>query len=133
MLAPADNLFVESKSPHSLGLRNNLTIPSPGYDENPLMIEQKKFWGAGLQGIRGLTFDGTGLFGTGVFSGSIGNWGVSEAVLGVVGLYAVYAMFFQAKQTKYRMEAGARRRRVSRAKSLREKAKRLEEKTEGIF
>jgi len=80
-----------------------------------------------------LTFDGTGILGTGLFSGNIEDWGVSEILLSMVGAYAVYAMVFQAKQTKYRMEAGARRRRVSRAKSLREKAKRLEDKTEGIF
>ncbi len=130
MLAPANNLFIESASPHSLGLKNNMTIPSPGFDQNPLMIEQKRFWGAGL---RGLTFDGTGFLGTGLFSGDITTWGVSEMVFGLVGMYAFYSMFFQAKQTKYRLEMGASRRRKSKAASLRAKAKRLEEQTTGIF
>jgi len=142
MLTYADNNFRESTSPHSLGLANNMTIPNPGWDSNSLMINEKKFWGAGLQGgcpgmgcmgMRGLTFDGTGLLGTGVFSGDISTWGVTEIVFGAIGLYAVYAMFFQAKQTKYRLEGSARRRRVKRAKTYREKAKKLEEQTEGIF
>ncbi len=133
MIYNKDNSMVESKSPHSLGLRNNVTIPSPGFDSNPLMINNKSFWGRGMYGLGGLSFDGTGLFGTGLFSGDITTWGVSELVAGAIGIYAVYAMFFQAKQTKYRMEAGARRRRVGKAKRLREKAKQLEEQTEGIF
>lgn len=126
-----DNQFVESSSPHSLGLKNNMTIPNPGWDSNALMINEKKYWGA--TGLRGLSFDGTGLLGTGLFSGDISTWGVSEIIFGVLGAYAVYAMFFQAKQTKYRLEGSARRRRVKRAVGLRQKAKRLEEQTEGIF
>ncbi len=131
MLAPADNRLAESSSPHSLGNRVNMTVPNPGWDTNPLMIQQKQFWGAGLSG---LSFDGTGFLGTGLFSGDISTWGVGEIVLGAIGIYAVYAMFFQAKQTKYRMEQSAHRRRKSRAAKLREKAKRLEEApVGGIF
>jgi hypothetical protein len=130
MLYSKDNLFVETQSPHSLGLKNSMTIPSPGFDQNQLMINEKRFWGAGLQG---LSFDGSGLFGTGLFAGDIATWGVSEFIFGLIGAYAVYAMFHQTKQTKYRLEMGAGRRRKSRAKKLREKAKRLEEQTEGIF
>jgi hypothetical protein len=125
-----DNRFGESTSPHSLGLRNSMTIPNGGWDSNPLMINQKRFWGAGMSG---LTFDGTGLFGTGLFSGDITTWGIPELIAAAVGAYAIYSMFFQTKQTKYRLEAGARRRRVGRAKRLRERAKKLEEQTEGIF
>lgn len=128
-----DNRFVESSSPHSLGLQNNMTIPSPGFDQNAAMIREKKYWGATSRGFGGLSFDGTGLLGTGLFSGDIATWGIGEVVCSLIGAYAIYAMFFQAKQTKYRLEGSARRRRVSRAKSLREKAKRLEEQTEGIF
>jgi hypothetical protein len=83
--------------------------------------------------MAGLTFDGTGLFGTGLFSGDITSWGIPEAIAGLVGVYAVYAMFFQARQTKYRVEMAAGRRRKRRAAKYREKAKRLEEQTEGIF
>ena len=83
--------------------------------------------------MRGLSFDGTGLFGTGLFSGDVTSWGLAEIVVGAIGVYAVYAMFFQAKQTKYRLEMSAGRRRKSKAAVLRAKAKKLEEQTEGIF
>lgn len=82
-------------------------------------------------GIAGLTFDGTGLFGTGLFSGDITSWGIPEGIAAVIGGYAIYAMFFQAKQTKYRFEAGAQRRRKRRAAKYRAKAKALEEKEVG--
>jgi hypothetical protein len=134
-----DNRFIESSSPHSLGLQNDVTISTPGFDSNPLMVNQKRFWGAGLQGpgcckgLGGLTFDGSGLFGTGLFSGDVSSWGVSEVLASMVGMYAFYSMFYQAKQTKYRIEGARRRQRVSKAKRLRERAKRLEEKTVGLF
>lgn len=130
MITSAPVNFHESTSPHSLGLQQAMTISTPGFDKNPLMINQKKYWGGGL---RGLSFDGTGLLGTGLFSGDFTTWGWSELLFGAIGVYAVYSMFYQAKQTKYRMEIGAGRRRKSRAVSLRAKAKRLEEQTEGIF
>lgn len=50
-----DNRFGESLSPHSLGLRNNMTIPSPGLDENPLLKLQKEYWGAGMYGLGDLS------------------------------------------------------------------------------
>lgn len=130
MIYPKDNRFVESKSPHSLALSHAMTVPSPGFDSNPLMINQKEFWGAGMSG---LSFDGTGLFGTGLFSGDISTWGIPEMVAGLVGVYALYSMMYQGKQTKYRMEMAAGRRRKKRAASYRAKAKKLEEQTEGIF
>lgn len=130
MIVPADNRFGESQSPHSLGLRNNMTIPNPGFDGNPLLINEKKFWGAGMQG---LSFDGSGLLGTGLFSGDWTTWGWAELIAGAIGAYAIYAMVHQTKQTKYRMEIGAGRRRKSRAASYRAKAKQLEEQTTGIF
>jgi hypothetical protein len=79
-----------------------------------------------------LSFDGTGLFGTGLFGGDISTWGWPEAVAGLIGVYAVYSMFFQAKQTKYRVEMAAGRRRKRRATKYRAKAKRLEEATTGF-
>lgn len=130
MIYNKDNKFGESTSPHSLGLRNNMTIPNPGWDQNTHMIYEKRFWGAGMSG---LSFDGTGLLGTGLFSGDYTTWGVGEILFGAIGAYAVYAMFFQAKQTKYRMEMSAGRHRKSRAASLRAKAKQLEEQTSSIF
>jgi hypothetical protein len=107
-----------------------MTISTPGFDKNPLMINQKKYWGGGL---RGLSFDGTGLLGTGLFSGDFTIWGWGELLFGAIGVYAIYSMFYQTKQTKYRMEIGAGRRRKRRAVSLRARAKELEEQTEGIF
>lgn len=141
MLVPADNRFGESQSPHSLANRLAMTIPSPGWDTNPLMITQKEFWGGGMQGVGcsncgmgGLTFDGSGFLGTGLFSGDVTTWGFSELIAGVIGLYAVYSMIFQTKQTKYRLEQSAHKRRKSRAARLREKAKKLEEReVGGIF
>ena len=130
MIYPKNNVFTESGSTHSLGLKNNMTVPSPGFDSNPLMISNKKAWGAGL---RGLTFDGSGLFGTGLFSGDFTTWGVSEIVASAIGAFALYSMFHQTKQTKYRLEMGAGRRRKSKAAKLRTKAKELEDQTTGIF
>ena len=57
-----DNRFLESSSPHSLGLKNNMTIPNPGWDSNPLMINQKKFWGE--QGTYGMGCGSCGMSGT---------------------------------------------------------------------
>lgn len=138
MLYPKDNLFLETSSPHSLGLKNNMTIATPGFDSNPLMINQKKDWGAGNNntvkaGLQGLTFDGTGLLGTGLFSGDITTWGMPEILAGAVGAYALYSMVHQTKQTGYRLEQGARKRRVSKASRLRQKAKSLEDKEGGYF
>jgi hypothetical protein len=133
MLYSKDNRFIESSSPHSLGLKNNLTIPNPGWDQNPLLINEKKYWGAtDNAGLSGLTFDGTGLFGTGLFSGDVSTWGVPEIIASGFGAYAVYSMFFQAKQHKYRLESKVRRSRVSRAAKYRRKAKELESR-EGLF
>jgi hypothetical protein len=134
-----DNRFLESSSPHSLGLKNNMTIPNPGFDSNPLLINQKRFWGAGMQGcgncgMGGLSFDGTGFLGTGLFSGDISTWGIAEGLASMIGVYAVYSMFHQAKQTKYRATAAMGRSRKKRAASYREKARKLEEKgTSSLF
>lgn len=126
MIGYGDNRLAESSSPHSLGNRVAMTIPNPGFDGNPLMIEQKRFWGAGIQGMGGLSFDGTGLLGTGLFSGDMSSWGITEIILGLVGAYAVYSMIFQAKQTNYRLQGAAQKRRKSKAVKYREAAKRLE-------
>lgn len=49
MYVAADNSFQISPSPHSLGLKNAVTIPSV-WDSNPILINQKKFFAAGLSG-----------------------------------------------------------------------------------
>jgi hypothetical protein len=74
MLYTKDNLFVETQSPHSLGLKNALTIPSPGFDTNALMVNQKRMWGIGLRGVNGL------------FDGPISTWGIEELL--IVGVIA---------------------------------------------
>lgn len=85
-------------------------------------------------GMSGLTFDGTGIFGTGLFSSDLTTWGIPEGIAALIGAYAIYAMFFQAKQTKYRLEGAAQRRRKTKAARYRAKAKALEEKElGGIF
>jgi hypothetical protein len=89
-------------------------------------------------GVSGLTFDGTGLFGTGLFSSDLSNWGWSEIIFGVLGIYGIYATFFRAKQQVKAgylgLEGRAQRRRVARAAKYRAKAKRLEAKgLGGIF
>jgi hypothetical protein len=127
MLAPANNRFAESLSPHSMGLRNDMTIPNPGFDSMANLANDKLWSGASPQGgMGGLTFDGSGLLGTGLFSGDISTWGISELLASFIGAYAVYSMFFQVGQTKVRLQGSAQRRRVKRAKRLREKAKKLE-------
>jgi len=156
MLVGHDNRLGLSTSPHSLSNVNSLTVP--GWGDNNYFIKNQKAWnGAGFQGIpgmgsgvgkcassgctgkccgggmNGLSFDGTGFLGTGLFSGDISSWGFGEIIFGLIGAYAIYSMFFQAKQTKYRMEMGAGRRRKRRAASMRVKAKQLEEQTTGIF
>lgn len=131
MIYYKDNRFGESDSPHSMGLRNNMTIPNPGLDSMS-NVGRDKLWSGTMPGMRGLTFDGTGFLGTGLFSGDISSWGVGELIFGLIGAYAVYSMIYQGKQTKYRLEIGAGRRRKSRAAKLRARAKRLEEQTTGL-
>jgi hypothetical protein len=137
MLILADNRFGPTPNQHSIANRLAMNIPNPGFDSNPLIQTMKANLESGFQGygkgVSGLTFDGTGLFGTGLFSGDVSTWGLPEALAGAVGVYATYAMFFQAKQTKYRMEMSAGRRRKSKAAKLRARAKKLEEKTTGVF
>jgi hypothetical protein len=144
MIYNKDNRFSESSSPHSLGLRNNVTIPNPGWDQNALLINSKKDWGtqgtygmAQLKGLGGLTFDGTGLFGTGLFSGDVTTWGVPELITGIIGVYAIYTMFLETKHVKRdvteRLGARAKVRRVSRAAKLRKQAEELESKEGGWF
>ena len=132
MIYYKDNRFGESTSPHSMGLRNGMTIPNPGLD-SMANVSRDKLWSGTMPGMRGLSFDGTGFLGTGLFSGDISTWGVSELLAGLVLGYMIYSTIHQGKQTKYRLEMGAGRRRKRRASSLRAKAKRLEEQTEGIF
>lgn len=85
-------------------------------------------------GMAGL---GQGVFGTSFF-GDPSTWSTTEWMifgLGIpVGLYALYSMFQQTKQTKVRLEGAAQRRRVKRAAKYRAKAKQLESKGfGGIF
>ncbi len=125
-----NNQFKESDSPHSMGLQNAMTIvPNVGN----YATSANKLWSGNQVGLRGLSFDGSGFLGTGLFSGDWTTWGLAELIAGAIGAFAIYSMIHQTKQTKYRMEIGAGRRRKTRAASLRAKAKRLEEQTEGIF
>jgi hypothetical protein len=50
--------------------------------------------GCGCAGVGGLTMDGTGLLGTGLFSGGmdLSTWGVGEYLVLAFGAYAVYSL-----------------------------------------
>lgn len=95
----------------------------------PLNSQVPRYGMSGL-GLFNVTTDPT----TGLADYS--SWSLPEfAILGFAGLvltYLFYAGFMQAGQTVYRGQAAGRRRRVAKAKKLREKAKRLEE-GEGRF
>lgn len=129
MLTPGNKALQVSSNPHSLSVQGAVTTPS--YDSY-WIANQKKWNAAGMQGMGSLNMDGSGLFGTGLFGNDPSMWGIPEMMAGVLGIYAIYAMFFQAKQTKYRLEMAAGRRRKSKAAKLRAKAKSLEGQTEGL-
>jgi hypothetical protein len=154
MLMPRQQNWRTSTLPFSLALQNTVNT-GVSFDTSSGAIANSQRWAArgfqgygpwiqygrsaGMDGIgcncqRGmgsLTFDGSGLFGTGLFGDT---WGVPETVGVLIGLYALYSMFYTTKQTKTRLEASAQRRRVKKAARLRAKAKRLEEKgLGGIF
>lgn len=147
MIVAADNLFTQSLAPHSMGLANNMTIPMPGWDANPNLTRSTRLWAApslqkgwpccsgrvGPRGLAGLTFDGTGLLGTGLFSQDPSTWGLSELIVSAVGAYAFYSMIHQTGQHKIRLEAATQRRRKKVAAKYRAKAKQLEEKEVGGF
>lgn len=191
MIVKADNRFLQSTAPHSLGLQNAMTIPAPGFDTNPLLINQKRNWGAGQQlayintagtatfpgdsprfgglgivhpsprprrwwnqrphseageyqhwgmgglgcsqGISGLTMDGSGLFGTGIFSNDLTTWSGWEYGLIAVGAYMLYSSFRQTKVYHTEALGFAHRRRKTRAGKLRERAKALESKEYGSW
>lgn len=97
-----NNAFVESQSPHSMGLQNALTIPNPGWDQNPL-IGNDKLWagqtnGFSGGGLRGL-FDGTGLLGTGLFvSMDPTTWSAEWFVI-AFGIWMLYSTFHTTNET----------------------------------
>jgi hypothetical protein len=127
MIYSKNNKFVESGSPHSLGLQNALTVPNPGFDTNNLMVNEKRFWGAGLQG---LTMDGTGLFGTGLFSGGLDltTYGPGEWACVVLGGYMLYSMFHTTSHAVSYAKSIPQERRRKRASKLRKKADEIESK-----
>jgi hypothetical protein len=81
MLYLKDNRFGISDSPHSMGLRNNLTVPNPGWDQNSLIINEKANLSRGFSGL----MDGTGLLGTGLFVGDSSTWGGAEWISIAIG------------------------------------------------
>lgn len=79
MIAQFNQNWHESTSPHSLALANAISTPS-GQDQNPLLIYQKAFWGAGMQGCSG-GCEGMGILGTPYFDGPWKDWGIIEWAL----------------------------------------------------
>lgn len=158
MIFPRQQNWRTSTLPYSISLANDVHT-GVSFDTPSRMIAESKRWAtAGMQGfgarrqypnrgmdghcgcgsngncgcsgLHGLTFDGTGLFGTGIFSDLNpfgGNWSWPEWSLVGVGVYMLYASIMQGKQTKYRLEGAAQRRRKSRAARYRAKAKKLED------
>ena len=51
------------------------------------------------QGLMGLTMDGTGLLGTGLFAGgfNVSTWGPAEVVTAAAGVYVLYSVFFTTR------------------------------------
>ena len=62
-------------------------------------------------GMSGLTMDGTGLLGTGLFSGGmdLSTWGAGEAITVGLGLYVLYAVFATGRSHAARVSRGYKR------------------------
>jgi hypothetical protein len=152
MLIPKQQNWRTTTLPFSLALQNTVNT-GVSWSSPSNAVRNSQWWAArGFQGLGqcpsgcspgcrcksglgDLSFDGTGLLGTGLFSMDPSTpWGIPELVAGLIGAYAFYSMFMQTKQTKYRLEAGAQQRRKSKAARLRAKAKALEDRgLGGIF
>jgi hypothetical protein len=68
--------------------------------------------GFNSSGLQGLTMDGTGLAGTGLFAGDMSTWGMGEYATIGLGLYAAFALTSTTKrhaQTVSRKVRGAYR------------------------
>lgn len=92
MLYQKDNNFNESASPHSIGLANALTIPSPGWDSNYRLGLEKQAVGAANtigKGTRGFPQWGVGLSGMGCDGGLGCAGGDNLIVLAVVVIGAM--------------------------------------------
>jgi hypothetical protein len=48
-------------------------------------------------GVSGLTFDGTGLLGSGLFAGDVSTWGAAEYAALAFGAYMLYSIVFTTK------------------------------------
>lgn len=81
------------------------------------------------RGVSGLTFDGSGLLGTGIFGN--GPWDWSEWLILAIGAYALFSIFYTtqetAKKTTQKAASAFEGRRRSRAAKLRAQAKQIEE------
>jgi hypothetical protein len=115
-----------------MGLRNNLTVPNPGWDTNTLILNEKANLSRGFSGL----MDGTGLFGTGLFAGDSSTWGTGELVFGAIGFWMVSTLFSKAKKDiggiKKGLVRSAQDRRYEKARTLKAEAKRLQMK-KGLF
>lgn len=76
--------------------------------------------GGGCSGMSGLTMDGTGLLGTGLFTSTdIATWGAGEVAVLAFGFFALYSMFSTTRRAGRRVAKGARsaKRKMSRTVS----------------
>lgn len=77
-----------------------------------------------MQGLGALTMDGTGLFGTGLFSGGfdLSTWGIGEYLVAVVGGYMVLNLFSDIARGSKKVS-----RKVRSVRSKSKRKKRLQE------
>lgn len=72
---------------------------------------------AGGCGLFGLTMDGTGLLGTGLFSGGadLSTWGIGEYAVLAFGAYAVWSLVSDVKTGAGKVRKRMRRKKVAKA------------------
>jgi hypothetical protein len=111
MFAPADNAYRVSKSPHSIGLQNNLTVPSAWGDSNPLIKMEKAALTAGLQGkgFSGLgDFDPTEIttaLNSEVFQGTgVTLWMVGAGMVALWWLATPHGSEYRAEKARLRQK-----------------------------
>jgi hypothetical protein len=104
-----------------------------GVAPNGVRVLEGMGCGMGCAGMGGM-FDGSGIFGTGIFASSdVSTWGYGEGIAVAFGLFVLYSVFSTtsrgvskvSRKVKYVAGAGARSRQAKAAK-LRAEARMLE-------
>ena len=125
-------------------IQSSSSVPQNGRTDACSNAQGHNFWGVSAgpffwgRGMGGLTFDGTGLLGTGLFSGGLdlSTWTWAEYLATAVGIYVVYSVLSTTSRharsvagipgnISARRAAAARRRR--RAAELRKEAAQMDQ------